>query len=289
MNPAVQLRRAQPQAARSLAAALSVRSARALLLASLAASAAACASDTPRSGPQVDAGAKDSGLIIFDAAVDSTAPTLDGGAHDLGAPLCVTTPCDPRLAAPCGPESTNGCRLGADGPVCTGVLGSAALGGECATSDDCAAGLDCFAALGGTGICGTPCCPGDDAACGLGGRCAATPMLVDGTVTSWGRCVQPRACDVLMRDAVCDPGEGCYITSSSGETDCRPAGTVEVGGACDGESACLPGLFCAGLMARACVRICALGDGGAGVCPTAEGSCRAYPYSPAGTGICSAS
>lgn len=113
-------------------------------------------------------------------------------------------------------------------------------------------------------------------------------MLVDGTTAaSWGRCVLPRWCDVLLRDTVCDPGEGCYIVSGRGDTDCRAAGTLEVGRACDSENACLPGLFCAGLMARTCVRICALGDGGAGICPSGEGSCRAYPYSPAGTGICS--
>ncbi len=293
MNSAVQLRRAQLRAARSPAGnvrALFAGNARALLGVALALAVAACGDSASRSVPDegLDASALDGGIVYLDAALDLSAPT-DAGVPgtDAGALACVTSLCDPRLARPCGVELTNGCRLGADGPVCEGVLGTALAGGDCATPDDCAAGLDCFAALGGAGTCGLPCCPGDDASCGLGGRCASRPVLVGGAVTSWGRCVTTRACEVLRQDLVCDPGEGCYIVSSRGDTDCRAAGTLDVGASCDGEGACLPGLFCAGLMARTCVRICALGDGGAGVCPAGEGSCRAYPYSPAGTGICS--
>ncbi len=120
--------------------------------------------------------------------------------------------------------------------------------------------------------------------CAVGERCAGGDPLVDGTATAWGRCVAVRACDVLAPEGVCAPGEGCYIVSPGGETDCRPAGGVPVGAACEGEADCVPGAFCAGLMARACVRICAVG---AGACPSGEGMCRAYPYSPPGTGICS--
>lgn len=224
-----------------------------------------------------------------DAAIDASVPTDAGQAEDASLPACVVTPCDPRVALPCGAESTNACRLAIDGPVCTGVVGTVALGGDCAAAGDCATGLDCFAAVGGRGVCAMPCCAGDDSMCGLGGHCATTTPLIDGTTTVWGRCSPPRPCDPLQRDAICDPGEGCYIVSSRGETDCLAAGTVEIGGACDDGNTCLPGLFCAGLTARTCVRICALGDGGAGVCPSAEGTCRAYPYSPTGTGICSAS
>lgn len=289
MNPGVHLRRAQLHAARSLAGsvrAAGAATARALLCGVLALS--ACSSGAPRS--DFDAaldGGSDAIVIFLDAAVDFSVVVPDGGSSDASIPMCETVACDPRLALACGPEGLNACRLAADGPVCAGVIGTVPLGGECTNADACAAGLDCFAAPGGLARCSIPCCPGDDASCMLGGHCATSATLVDGTATSWGRCVPPRACDVLRGDAVCDLGEGCYIISSRGETDCRTAGSVDVGGACDGPSACLPGLFCAGLMARTCVRICALGDGGAGVCPTSEGSCRAYPYSPAGTGICS--
>jgi len=282
VKPAVQIRRAQRFAARSLAG-----GARALLVA-LALGGCAADGDSPRpatdGGARFDAAAVDAAIVFLDAAIDAPA-TQDASAIDAG-PMCSAIPCDPRLERPCGPDATNGCRLDADGPVCVGIVGTASADSGCETADDCAAGLVCFASAAGGGSCGTPCCPGDDTACGVSARCASTPTLIDGTVTRWGRCVPTRACDVLG-PASCDSGDGCYIVSSRGDTDCRAAGTVEVGGTCDGESACLPGLFCAGLMARTCVRICALGDGGPGVCPSDEGSCRAYPYSPAGTGICS--
>jgi len=235
-----------------------------------------------------DGAVADVGVQFLDAAFDASPGLLDAGASpDAAAAACVATPCDPRLVRPCGADAMSACRLGADGPRCVGEIGMQGLGTSCLAAEECGPGLDCFAAPGGAGRCARPCCVGEVEACPVGARCEADARLVDGTSTAWGRCVPVRFCDVLAPERVCEPDEGCYIVSASGETDCRPAGTAPVGAACEAAADCVPGAFCAGLMARVCVRICALGAGGAGACPPGEGMCRAYPYSPPGTGVCS--
>lgn len=235
-----------------------------------------------------DGAAQDAGVQFLDAALDASPVPSDAGATvDAAAASCVATPCDPRLARPCGADATSACRLGPDGPRCVGEIGMQGLGTPCLASEECGPGLDCFAEPGGAGRCERPCCAGEAEACPVGARCEAGARLVDGSATTWGRCVLVRACEVLAPERACEPGEGCYIVSPGGATDCRPAGSVPVGAPCDAPADCVPGAFCAGLMARTCVRICALGGSGATGCPAGEGSCRAYPYSPPGTGVCS--
>ena len=167
MNPAVNIRRAQPSAARSPAGAVCL-----LLFGALAVGAAACASDGggPGNDASLDARSNDMGFMFLDAATDFASPRPDGGAVDAAEPRCVTTICDPRRATACGVDAMNGCRLSAAGPVCEGSVGTARVDGACMTADDCAAGLDCFATRDGTGKCARPCCPGDDSMCDVGGR-----------------------------------------------------------------------------------------------------------------------
>ncbi len=236
-----------------------------------------------------DGAAVDAGVQFLDASLDATPAPLEAGGPvvDAAAASCIATPCDPRLARPCGADAMSACRLGPDGPRCVGEIGMQGPGTPCLASAECGPGLECFAAPGGAGRCTRPCCAAEEEACPVGARCEAGARLVDGSATAWGRCVPVRPCDVLAPEGRCEPGEGCYVVSPSGATDCRPAGGAPVGAACDAPADCVPGAFCAGLSVRTCVRICALGAGGASGCPSGEGSCRAYPYSPPGTGVCS--
>jgi hypothetical protein len=159
-------------------------------------------------------------------------------------------------------------------------------GGACTSSEECAPGLACFR-RGDGGVCGQPCCPGRAEVCEGETTCNGPGVLVDGNDSEWASCIGPRACQPLAPGETCEPGEGCYIVSSTGDTDCRRAGAADVGDPCAEQSDCAPGLFCAGLSSPTCVRICSLGDAGTGAtCPSGEGNCRAYSHSPPGTGLC---
>ncbi len=180
------------------------------------------------------------------------------------------------------------CRFVAGAPACIANApdaGMGAAGSHCAYDVDCAAGLTCFANAG-SGICGRACCRTRDD-CASTQRCRGDGLLVDGTVTSWARCLPPAACDLAHPD--CATREGCYIVDGVGTTECLLAGSVGAGAACMGASDCMPGYVCAGLTTRTCVAICLLGSTAPHQGCAATEHCSAQAYSPAGTGICTVS
>ena len=82
-------------------------------------------------------------------------------------------------------------------------------------------------------------------------------------------------------------GEGCYIVSPEGDTDCLRGGAGESGAACVEQNDCAAGYHCGGVTDLTCARICEIGaTSGEGACPPTEGNCQAYPYSPDGSGVC---
>lgn len=231
-------------------------------------------------------------LVVDRAPMDAAddAPSSDGSIADLGAPdaapsACHPVDCDPRSVRPCSATPASACLLEDEGPTCEPSVGRGHEGDPCALDGDCGSTLACFATSTG-GRCARVCCALDPYACGVGPvRCEAPSMLVGGGMSMWGRCDGPHACDVLRTDE-CDPGEGCYIVSGTGDTDCRPAGVRAVTETCVESNDCTPGFVCAGVGIKKCARICSLGVMDAcGDLPGTE--CRAYAYSPAGTGVCS--
>ena len=254
----------------------------------LAALLAACGGDGGGE-PLPDAAWPDA--TVLDGGPAPDAPGADGGAFDAagtdaGRLWCTWEACDPRGADTCPARAV--CSLVGNTPSCIADLGMSTAGEPCVATTDCAHGLACFA-QGDGGVCARLCCPGDsDLECGLGMRCAGTLVLVDGTTTDWWHCVGPRPCNVIDPSATCETGEGCYIVSPSGETDCRRVGTAQVGESCVEQTDCAGGLFCAGLATRICVRICSLRDAGGAPCPSSEGTCRRQAFSPDATGLCTA-
>jgi len=169
--------------------------------------------------------------------------------------------------------------------MCSAVMGSLEIGDPCIAVGECGPGLACFLD-GRAGTCGRVCCPGDES-CEDGTLCVGLGTLVDGVGTDWWQCQGPRPCDLFAPLEVCEPGEGCYIVEATGDTDCRRAGTASLDEPCVESNDCAPGFTCGGLgSARRCLKLCMLGDAGAGTCSSIEGHCRAQTYTPEGVGIC---
>lgn len=249
---------------------------------------AGCTSDgrgAGDAGTGRDATLSDSTPIGVDVRADS-APSDASSAID-AALACVSGACDPRTGTGC--PSGAECVLADHSPSC--MMGSfeRAAGETCAAETDCAPGLACFQE-GSIGVCAPLCCPGDPRACAAGRdagasvamRCSADGVLVNGVMTSWGRCASPRACD--PRTPECAPREGCYIRYPERGAECRFAGTADLGEACVLPEDCRPGFHCAGIDRPSCVRLCDLAEPAS--CPEGEGSCVAQAYSPEGTGVC---
>lgn len=246
---------------------------------------AGCDGHTPHGydgGPGRDAALVDGGGLLDasaprDAARDAGASATDAGPGG----LCWSAACDPRA-----PDCLDGasCVLWAEASSCVDSPGSYAANAACESVMDCTPGLACFRTSDGSGVCGRVCCPGDPAACVDGAVCGGSGVLVDGTPTSWGRCLPPRSCSLLRPDESCDEREGCYIVDLERTTECRVAGTGGPGDACVAQTDCQAGFFCGGLAdALRCVRICRLE---ANECPSGEGRCIAQRHSPEGTGFC---
>lgn len=231
-------------------------------------------------GPARDAALADGGGLL-DAGIAPRDAGRDAGASDAGpSGLCWSAACDPRV-----PDCTGGsCVLWGEASTCESTPGSYAANARCETVMDCTPGLACFLGSDGYGVCGRVCCPGDGAACVDGAVCGGSGLLVDGTPTSWGRCLPPRSCSLLRPEETCDEREGCYIVDTERTTECRVAGPGGPGDSCAAQTDCQAGFFCGGLPgAQRCVRICRLE---ANECPTAEGRCVAQRHSPEGTGFC---
>lgn len=238
-----------------------------------------------------DGGLRDALVVdrgMPDAAADAPfadAAPSDSGVLDAAPSACPSLDCDPRSVRPCSATPASACLLENAGPTCEPSVGSGREGDACVLDGDCGSTLACFATATG-GRCARVCCALDAYACGVGtARCEAPSMLVGGGMSMWGRCDEPHACDVLRNDE-CDPGEGCYIVSGSGGTDCRPAGATPVSETCVESNDCAPGLVCAGVGVKKCARICSLAAVDA-CAEIADTECRSYAYSPEGTGVCS--
>ncbi len=247
--------------------------------------AAACGGDDGHGDASVDTGTMDGTTIVDGGRTDSGTPGdagLDSAVPDAAPPSC-TGDCDPREGAPCGDAGV--CALVADAPMCAEALGTKAAGATCEAVSDCLPGLACFMRAGG-GVCADVCCP-SDGVCPGDQHCTGAGILVDGTETEWWSCVGLRTCDVLRPAEACERGEGCYIVSTEGDTDCLRAGAGEAGADCVDQNDCASGYFCAGVTVGTCARICEIGaTSGPRACPDGEGNCQAYPYSPEGTGVC---
>ena len=223
-----------------------------------------------------EGGLEDAGGWLDGAPSDAALPMTDAGG-----PSCAAGACDPREPGSC---SSGVCGLRDLLPACFPSAGRLGAGEACTEDAQCGETLACFADAIGVGTCAPVCCPGDDSTCEPGSHCGGSGRLASGVTTSWGRCLPPRPCDVLMPEGDCAEREGCYIVSASGDTDCRLAGTATLGEPCERAEDCVPGFFCAGVGSRACIRVCSLTD--PATCPAREGECVAQRYSPPGTGVC---
>jgi hypothetical protein len=230
--------------------------------------------------------------MLAEGGISIDAPESDGGAYDVGpdpgdaaATACASGPCDPRR--PIETCAMGVCVLRDAVPLCVSRVGEAAEGSACESSEQCAQGLACFRGQDG-GRCARVCCPASDRAfCGVAMRCSAEGTLANGVTTTWGQCAVRRPCDLLASRPSCAPREGCYIVyprlPDQPQAECLYAGTADVGETCTEQNDCRPGLFCAGIRTRTCVRICRLAS------PTecaADERCVAQAYSPEGTGVC---
>lgn len=243
----------------------------------------------------IDGGVRDA-FFVDRAPVDATPDDatagndigtgIDAGAADAGPPsMCPSLMCDPRSPRPCSATPSSACLLKNDGPVCVSTVGHGREGDSCVLDGDCGSSLACFATRTG-GRCARVCCAQDAFSCGAPpARCEAPSTLVGSGTSMWGRCVPaPRPCDVLAQD-MCDPGEGCYIVSGIGETDCRPVGHIALGETCVNNNDCATELVCTGVGTKKCAQICDMAVSTS--CDSLPGTvCRTYAYSPAGTGVC---
>ena len=191
-------------------------------------------------------------------------------------------PCDPVRGTGCAAGET--CALRGEEAACV-VPARGGRGEPCTNVESCGTGLACFRTDGRAGVCDRVCCPGA-ASCSGTEVCGGDGVLVDGTISSWGRCLAPRAC-ALLEDAACPDREACYVVGSGGETECLLAGTALEGDACAAPNDCASGLVCAGAFERACARLCRLGlmedPCGAGA------MCVRQAYTPETVGVCVAS
>lgn len=248
----------------------------------LAAALAGCPEPVPTedAATRADASVIEGGLSYADAS-----PPLGDSSRSDAAPfapdaaLACGGACDPTVAIGC--EGDEVCALRADGEPACGASGEAEAGMPCAGPEGCAPGLSCFLAAVSGGVCARPCCPGSSE-CDEGEVCGGEDLLVDGSRTSFGACRAPRACQ-LLEERGCATREACYLTGSTGESECLVAGEVPRGGGCARANDCAPGLVCVGAVERACTALCRIGADDA-----CEGSatCVRQAYTPEGVGVC---
>lgn len=118
-----------------------------------------------------------------------------------------------------------------------GVPSGTGVGGPCAQSSDCRAGLTCQATT-----C-QPCnCSPTGATCVISDECAAGTYCGPAkTCVAGGAGVSGAPCS---SDADCASGLRCDLVGLAGE--CKPEGTGDVGGKCGSSADCFGGLVCTG-------------------------------------------
>lgn len=237
--------------------------------------------EMPDAATRLDASIVETGLEFDDAALapDDAAALADAASRDGGLALCRGA-CNPVHGTGCAAGEI--CALRGEAASCV-TPARGARGEPCTTTESCGTGLACFrTTTGAAGVCDRVCCPGGDD-CTAAEVCGGDGALVDGTVSSWGRCLAPRAC-TLLEPMSCPDREACYVVGSEGATECLLSGTALEGDACVAPNDCAAGLVCAGAFERACARLCRLGlmeD------PCGPGAmCVRQAYTPETIGVC---
>jgi len=144
--------------------------------------------------------------------------------------------CDPVTNVGC--EAGENCTLGdADNNLYCLPAGTVALYGDC-TADPTACVRGACLGSEAEASC-LPFCD-DSADCTDGRPCniglQGTDLTFCGDI--------PTSCNVLTQD--CTNGEGCYIISQAGATDCSPSNGIATGQSCRFLNDCQPGNICAG-------------------------------------------
>jgi hypothetical protein len=171
-------------------------------------------------------------FLMIAVGCSNQVPGADAGSTDDQAPDAGAAPDAEPSSGPCDPLAQLGC---GDGDKCTYVIdsteplaghtgcvpaGAVAEGAACTSAvasgtgyDDCAAGLFC----GNDGACTEICNAQTDGNCDGDETCVAmSGLFLD--LSDAGLC-QP-ACDPLASPTGCEPGAGCYLSISTGQTTC---------------------------------------------------------------------
>lgn len=227
----------------------------------------ACGGSKKRTGG-TDAGAPDSTIMLTDSGGGGTDGGGDtdggGGGTDAGGgtAMCPMGECD---------LLDNGCASGqacyflaamAGGtpmPVCQ-PAGTTAVGGNCMTYADCAAGSFCDArAAGMMGKCRKYCCGESDEGCPMGTSCSVQFTDAMGMPLGVGYCAGGDSCDPVEQTG-CTGDEGCYLNGPSGAVICiESAGDKMEGESCSAANDCAPGMGCFSTMmggSTNCVKFC---------------------------------
>ncbi|MCS6858251.1 MAG: hypothetical protein NZM37_11115 [Sandaracinaceae bacterium] len=205
------------------------------------------------------------------AKVDANSSQVDAEVA-----ICIGA-CDPVSGMGC--RSGQSCVLRGSSAVC-GSNGGAVEGSPCNRSDGCTDGYACFAIPDG-GVCARVCCPLEWNC--RDGQVCVRDFLVDGSQTTWGRCMVPRPCE-LTNQGGCGSRWGCYVYNERGARSCLPAGSGQPGSRCEAVNDCVPGALCVGAFDRTCLKICTLGTS---LLPCDRGeTCIRQGYLPEGIGVC---
>jgi len=146
--------------------------------------------------------------------------------------------------------------------------GTKDIGATCGHSTECQAQMVCV-----DGKCHQFCEAGD--ACNNGHNSCITgswPM-------DWGNCPLPPVCDPVTQVG-CTGLSSCYILNISGDIECIPTSTGEIGDTCSVAAYCKPGLQCTSTSGGNCVQLCWLSD------DCVDGTCITQEMWTTGLGVC---
>lgn len=177
---------------------------------------------------------------------------------------CVITPGNPcRVAPNCGCTGADTCELtGVNGEGACKPSGGTPRGGACSANTECAKGMLCLG-----GFCTTYCRNDNDCA----DKACEAIALGGAQVNGVGFCATP--CD--PGNPTCGDGRACRLIKNE-RAVCVTPGTVGVGGTCEGDGPCQPGLYCS---SGACVPLCRSGEECAtGTCEDLGVTYKGTPY-----------